>query len=207
MCVPANGMWVQTVIEIEQKFRVDDLAGIRARVHELFDIEATCVLQQSDIYFSHPQRDFGKSDEALRMRVCRDEASGGEPRVCLTYKGPRLETSGTGAGFKMRKEIELILESGYDHAARASEMLTSLGFVPEAPIRKKRETIRVSLATGHAEVSLDEVEGLGQFVEVEMIADEKLPSAEAKTLIAEIVEELGLRSPIVCSYRNLLKGD
>lgn len=195
------------MFEIEQKFRVDDLAAIRAKVHELFDVEATSMFQQSDIYFSHPQRNFGQTDEALRLRVYRDEANGGEPRVCLTYKGPRLETSGAGAGFKMRKEIEMNLESGYDHAARANELLNCLGFVAEEPIRKQRESLRISLATGHAEVSLDQVEGLGHFVEVEMISGPQLSAAEARSMIEGIVGELGLDSPITRSYRNMLKGD
>jgi adenylate cyclase class 2 len=53
--------------EVEQKYRVDDLAAVQERLCALgaaWDDE----VQQVDRYFAHPCRNFSETDEALRIR-------------------------------------------------------------------------------------------------------------------------------------------
>ena len=84
-----------SVYEVELKFSLlgstiePRLVALSARFREAID--------QVDRYFSHPCRDFSKTDEALRLRKV-----GGH--VAITWKGPRIDTA-----TKTRREIELDL--------------------------------------------------------------------------------------------------
>lgn len=106
---------------------------------------------QRDTYYDAPHRDFAATDEALRVRQTTG-AAGGETR--LTYKGPLVE----GAG-KTRREHETTVAD----ADEAAAILEGLGFESAATVEKTRETWRLD---GY-EVVLDDVTGLGQYVEVE----------------------------------------
>lgn len=102
---------------------------------------------QDDTFWSHPQRDFAQTDEALRVR--REAA-----RTILTYKGPRLE-----ADAKVRPEYNVGLEESPD------DLLGALGFAPTARLNKHRTTW---LFAG-VEVAMDSVAGLGSFIEIEAL--------------------------------------
>jgi adenylate cyclase, class 2 len=146
-------------------------------------------ITQEDTYYNAPMRDFAETDEALRVR--REEADGDE-RAKLTYKGPLVgETS------KTREEYETELGD----ADVMDSILDSLGFVPVETVGKERE--RFSIA--EYVVTLDTVDGLGEFVEVETEVREKGIDA-ARAGVVETVETLGLDrdSEIRTSYLELL---
>ncbi|MFP3231291.1 MAG: class IV adenylate cyclase [Acidilobus sp.] len=103
-------------------------------------------VDERDVYYEHPCRDLMTSDEALRVRYVN-----GLP-LSLTYKGPR------GPGdLKSREEVIVEVKSDPD------KLLRLLGFTPSIEVRKRRTYISL----GFAEVTLDVVEDLGCFVEVE----------------------------------------
>ena len=52
--------------EVEQKFPVDDLAPIEAKLSVL-GAEISEPRTEVDLYFNHPARDFAQTDEALRL--------------------------------------------------------------------------------------------------------------------------------------------
>jgi len=117
-----------------------------------FQYVDTCY--EEDVYFTHPCRDFAATDEALRFRYKR--CSSGDAYL-LTYKGPRVNE-----GFvKTRLELETRLEEG--QVKSVLKTLEMLGFTGRFVVRKSR----VILRNGGITVSVDEVEGLGVFVEVE----------------------------------------
>jgi len=73
-------MW-NGMLEIEIKVRVPDLVPVRERI--LLGHEGTPVkVHERDIYYNAPHRDFGITDEALRLRY-----AGGS--CTLTYKGKK----------------------------------------------------------------------------------------------------------------------
>ncbi|RLF00118.1 MAG: class IV adenylate cyclase [Thermoprotei archaeon] len=132
-------------MEVEVKARAP-LGRVRSRLREL-GARLLRVEEQEDVYFSHPCRDFSRTDEALRLRL----AGGGAE---LTYKGPR------GAGpVKSRLEVTARVVD----AERLVEILELLGFREVARIRKRREIYELR----GVEVALDQVEGLGEFIELE----------------------------------------
>jgi adenylate cyclase, class 2 len=176
--------------EVEQKFH----AGDPHRLERLLQAMGTPpgpAVSQADTYLSHPARDFARTDEALRVRRVG-------PAGFLTYKGPRVDLT-----TKTRLELELPLGDGEEAATRFTRLLTLLGFAPVADVRKRRRTARVSWGDRSIEVCLDEVEGLGTFVELETAAEEADLDA-ARRSVASLAEHLGLTRDERRSYLELL---
>ena len=163
--------------EVEQKFRVADPAALEA---ELIGLAARFrePVEQVDRYFAHPCRDFVKTDEALRLRRVGDE-------VAVTWKGPRIDSAA-----KTRRELELALAAvpplpggprgGQATLDRWTELLEALGFRRVRDVAKRRRAARVPWQGTEVEVALDRVEGVGEFVELELQAAEgEVPLATA----------------------------
>jgi adenylate cyclase class 2 len=127
-------------------------------------------VSQDDVYFRHPCRDLRERDEALRLR-----REGGS--CTLTFKGRRV-----GSGVKMREEIE----AGVDDGAAAFALLKRLGFEEAFEIRKKRSIYSLE----GAEVSLDSVEGLGEFMEIELILKDGEPGDGIRERLHGLAERL-----------------
>lgn len=137
--------------EVEVKVRADHSA-VRERL-AAFDAESLGTVEQSDTYYDHPGRDFAETDEALRIRrERRSDVDGTDSRV--TYKGPLVDEAS-----KTREEFETGVQDGETMAA----ILEGLGFEAAATVEKTRDRYRVDGYT----VTLDRVDGLGEFVEVE----------------------------------------
>ena len=171
------------MMEYEVKIRVKSLAPVRSRLAAL-GIRPGSKVAERDLYLNSPIRDFGKTDEALRIRTTEEETT-------LTYKGPRL---GLG-GVKAREEIIVPVGSG----KALEEILVRLGFTRTAIVEKSRETYRVEGAF----VALDEVKGLGPFVEIE--APSGLGEDGAIALIGRVREALGLAGEeTLLSYLELV---
>lgn len=123
-----------------------------------------------DTYFAHPSRDFGKTDEALRLRKREDAAE-------LTYKGPRIHADGA----KAREEITLKT----DNPLTMQRIVERLGFKESYVLRKTR----TSYLLDKLRVDIDDVEGLGEFVELEVLTE----SPERSKQLLELARaELGL---------------
>lgn len=179
--------------EVEQKFAVDEFNAVEAHLRDLGAAFAEPV-EQSDCYFNHPHRDFAQTDEALRIRRV-----GNETRV--TYKGPKLD-----AQTKTRREIELPVGrpgEGAQAAEQFAAMLELLGFHPVAEVRKTRRTAQVDWRGRCIEVALDDVEGVGLFVELETSADET-DVEQAKQQVVALAADLGLTRNERRSYLELL---
>jgi adenylate cyclase class 2 len=139
-------------VEIEIKFKVDDLEPVRARLRELGAMQAGMVLE-TNVFFDTPQRTLAAADRGLRIRQNVDAATGRRWQV-ITYKGPR--ESGE---LKRREEIEF----GVEDFEAAAALLEGLGFAKMLEFEKKRETWRLE----NCKVELDELPELGTFVEME----------------------------------------
>lgn len=168
------------MIEVEAKARAQE--GAEQRILRMGGV-LEGVENHTDIYFSSPVRDFASSDEALRIRIKDDGAY-------LTYKGPKLDSE-----TKTRLELSVRV----DDAATAERLLESLGFFRFAVVRKRRAKYRL----GGVIVALDDVDGLGRFVEAEIAADRDNPIDRARVL--EIISSVGMGKPIRLSYLELLE--
>lgn len=183
---------VRMQFEVEQKFPVADLAAIAAKLAAL-GAEFSPAREESDRYYAHPARDFAQTDEALRIRRVG-------PAAQITYKGPKID-----ALTKTRREIELPLGAGEEVATAWAGLLEAVGFTPAAEVRKLRRTAQVPWQGRSVVASLDEVDGLGTFVELELSADEEGLDA-ARACIASLAAELDLCASERRSYLELLLG-
>lgn len=141
---------------------------------------------QVDTYFDAPYRDLAATDEAIRVRV----ETGSETTAYLTYKGPRVDGRS-----KAREEIETPVGDG----DAAMDILAGLGFEAAARVRKERERFSLEGYT----VSLDRVDDLGEFVEVETEAASVGPAREGAVGVLEHLDldpDAGIRT----SYLELL---
>lgn len=142
------------MIEVEAKARSrpDAIQKIQGLGGKLVGVEHHC-----DAYFNSPHRDFKETDEALRIRV-KDQGAR------LTYKGPKLD-------HKTKSRRELTVE--IDDPVAMEKILMALGFVKSGMVRK----VRTKYALGQAVIALDEVEGLGSFIEVEISGSDSSSSS------------------------------
>lgn len=179
------------MFEVEVKVRADHDA-VRDRLGEA-GAERRGAVVQEDTYYDAPHRNFAETDEALRIRRERaPDADGAEADSRVTYKGPLVE-----AASKTREEFETGVEDGETMAA----VFDGLGFDPAATVRKERERYALD---GYA-VTLDAVDGLGEFVEVETETGEE-GVERAREGAYDLLERLGLDpdAQIRTSYLSLL---
>lgn len=176
--------------EVEQKFRVSDPQAIRASLDPL-GVHWHEPIHQVDHYFNHPARDFGRTDEALRLRQV------GEQNF-ITYKGPKIDPA-----TKTRRELELPLPGGADVSRQFLELLKALGFVLVAAVRKTRQPGSLYWTGHEVEVALDDVQDLGWFVELELLADDSSLGA-AKAALAVLSDRLVLGASERRSYLELI---
>src|SRR5690349_19275289 len=116
--------------EVEQKHRVEDGARLEERLAER-GVELGEAVEQADQYYAHPCRDFGETDEALRIRTVGDKS-------VVTFKAPKLDTP-----TKTRRRIEWPLDTNDARGKKFAELLESLVFKPVAVVRKRRRTFEV----------------------------------------------------------------
>ena len=172
------------MLEVEAKIRVHDLTAVQMRLKQL-GAKDSGKIQERDVYFNAPHRDFGTTDEALRIRYSQPGTA------ALTYKGPKV------AGFAAKARIELTVSIGPAHSME--EILEKLGFMRVAEVRK----VRYYYSLPDASVALDQVDGLGTFVEIEASAE--LVPEEASATVDRTVKKLGIAGEyITLSYLEML---
>lgn len=160
------------MIEVEVKVRADH-RQVKDKLKEI-GARPVGVEKQSDTYYNAPHRDFAETDEALRIR-CVNGTS------VLTYKGRKLDKVS-----KTREEFETAVEGD-----EARSILLSLGFKQSGRVRKSRDVYRYNDFI----ICLDKVEGLGEFVEIELMA-ESGPGSDIelhRKRIFDLFRELGVQ--------------
>jgi adenylate cyclase class 2 len=174
--------------EVELKFAVDDHRSL-IRSLQPFKPKQHEAIRQVDRYFNHPSRDFGQTTDALRIR-----STGDETRV--TYKGPLVDDIA-----KTRREIDLRLVDSSEEPL--NEMFTLLGFREVRSVVKSRTCLRLHFEGREIEVALDDVDGLGRFVELECITDEAGKNS-ARDCLLRLADQLSLRDSTRRSYLEML---
>jgi adenylate cyclase, class 2 len=180
------------MLEVEAKYRLPDPAAVEARLR---DWGAALVVDHSEVdhYLNAPDRDFARTDEAFRLRRIGE-------RNLLTYKGPRHD-----ARSKTRTELEVPCPPGDEAAEALLKLFRHLGYRPTAVVRKRRRIYEWARGGFTVHACLDEVDGVGRFVELEIVADEKDLDAARETVLRTAAElQLGATEPR--SYLEQLLG-
>ncbi|MCG8448750.1 MAG: class IV adenylate cyclase [Pirellulales bacterium] len=181
--------------EVEQKYRVDNLDLVKSTLEAMQAVSCGRVTHL-DRYYAHPQRDFSKTDEAFRLRKV------GEQNF-MTYKGPKIDRT-----TKSRFEEEVRLANGEAMLQSCDEIVRQLGFQPVAAVCKQRHSYSLSRKNFSVDVALDDVEQVGQFVEleinVEFAGEDTRQFQAARETLAELAAELNLSVVERRSYLELL---
>lgn len=169
------------MLEVESKYWSPGNEKVRKTLTKLGAKEISSG-DMEDLYFAHPSRDFGKTDEALRLRKRQDGAE-------LTYKGPRMQAESS----KAREEVTLKT----DNPLAVQRIVERLGF-REAFVVKKHRT---SYMIDRLRIDVDLVEGLGEFVELEVMTE---APERARSLLETARKELELEKLEPKTYLELL---
>jgi adenylate cyclase class 2 len=176
--------------EVELKFPLSDAADITLQLLALGAARGR-VVEQYDLYFQHPSRDFRQTHEALRIR--RSAAD-----TFITYKGPLLDTR-----TKMRHEVEIPFGREAADFDRFRDLLATLGFESVRAVEKTRALYHLIWSRRDLELAIDAVDGLGTFLEIESLAEESDRDA-ARDAILDLAGHLGLKNAERRSYLQLL---
>lgn len=158
-------------IEVEMKARVGDPAGVEERLKgraRLLD-----EIDYGDTYFCRAEVE-GYTYERFRLRL-------GEGRALVTAK-EKLE--GRGSEANIEHEFEVSDPKAF------TRFVFLHGF--RVLIEKRKRGRRYVMEPGPATVEVVNIEGLGDFIEVEIMVDDRAEVAPAKKRIEEIFDELGV---------------
>jgi len=172
---PSNKM------EIEVKAKLKDKAAVLEKLSAL-----GCTFSDSDIKTQDDMvwaektgslEDFLSNEVFLRIRI--QNGQHGE-KVILTAKSPKAKQ---GDESLVKREHEVVVSS----ADEARNILSMLGLREAVRVIKKRRTTKYD---GY-EICMDDVEGLGSFIELEKMADEK-DAAHIQKGMLEFLMALGI---------------
>ena len=180
------------MIEVEVKLPVADLDGIRTELLKN-GFKETAFIEERDTYFDNPQGDIRTNGEALRVREMKDHLTG-KKRTQFNFKGKKLDTR------TMTREE---LETGVEDGEICRNILQAIGYAPAAPEVVKDRTM---LQKGKITACLDKVHGLGEFLELEILADSEEQKDIALGRIENILNDLGyqISDTVQTSYLSML---
>jgi predicted adenylyl cyclase CyaB len=165
---------------IEVKARVRDFAQIRLRAERLSDTPVE-VIPQEDTFFVTPR---GR----LKLRLLTEEEG-----QLIYYTRPDQE------GPK-RSDYQLYGTSDPEGLKRVLE----LAYKVRGVVRKTRYLYLV----GQTRVHLDDVQGLGHFMELEVVLEDGQSDAEGQRIAEELMASLGVEKSDLLegAYMDLLEG-
>ena len=174
------------MIEVEVKAKIDDFKEMEEKLENIGAVKSKTEFQE-DIYFASPIVDFAETDEALRIRTTNNN-------TFITYKGPKLNDKA-----KTRKEVEMTIEN----SEKATDIFTEIGFREVRTVRKNRQYYTYE----NFEISLDDVEGLNPYMEIEIALDDSEDYSQAQDEIFKLFEKLGITDGFErTSYLELLEN-
>jgi adenylate cyclase, class 2 len=178
------------MLEIEMKFPVNEFAAIERQM-QAWSAKLQPTIEEADHYFNAPDRDFGKTDEAFRLRCIG-------PGNRVTYKGPKQ-----GGPAKTRTEIEISLEPGPTAAHDFCQLVQHLGYRPTAVVKKRRTGYDFERGGFLLHACCDDVEKLGRFVEIEIVT-EPARRQQAEQVLVDVAREMGLSASERRSYLEMV---
>ena len=164
------------MLEVEVKVKI----SINETMEKLYMLgyQKGTTVYELDTYFNGDTKDLKKEDKALRIREHRDVDTG-VTKYVLNFKGPKVDTETL-----TREETQFQVPS-FKHG---EIVLSGLGFVPVGNVEKTR----IHMQKEGVRCCLDRVTGLGEFLEIEIMAEDEAHYEKAVTEIEEVLKSLGL---------------
>ncbi len=185
------------MIEVEVKCPVRSLSQIRMQLTQIgFKKEKICT--EHDVYLNHPEHDLRKSDQALRIRTVTED---GRSESFVTFKDKKIDQVSM-----TREEYETAVADG----AIMRQIFRGLGYAQSFDVIKVREYMIFK----NIHACLDQVNGLGAFLELEILCDidtlnekeKELARKESLSEIEAVMQKIGLRmeETTTTSYLSML---
>lgn len=178
------------ILEIEVRYTIDkdSLDSIIDNINNLNFYKINSI-QQEDIYYTSKYVDFIESEECLRIRTTDDKSE-------ITWKPPS-NSKMKRSDFFWKEEVDLAINNQREQARK---LFRRLKFIEYCIVKKDRA---IYVRNDGVEISLDYINSLGYFIEIEVKSSEL---DIAKKNISSIVEGLGLESSSLCKipYRDLV---
>ncbi len=164
---------------VEIKAHLDEPEALLERLERLADAGPTLLTQQDTFFHSRNGR--------LKLRRSGDRAE-------LIYYERSDATEPTESQY---------LKTEIDDPATLEAML-SVALDVRGTVRKRRRLYRI----GQTRVHLDEVEGLGSFVELEVELGAAQPPSEGRAIANELMEKIGVSEGdlVAAAYIDLLEA-
>lgn len=165
------------MLEVEVKAFLEGISPEKLEQRRMvLGFQKTAVLHERDVYYNGRSRDFCKTDEALRLRSCTRLPDGTAVHM-LTYKSPKLD-----AVSNARREYEVTVSDGNT----AGRLLEALDYQPAFTVEKVRREYRLNEVT----LCVDEVTGLGRFLELEMLIEDEGDRNTAERQLLKLLDQL-----------------
>ena len=150
--------------------------------------------RQRDTYFDNEAGEIRGGGKALRIRETEDLMKG-IVTAELNFKGPRMNKVSMN-----RQELET--EGGQAVAGRGIRGARGFAAVVEEVVKARAEYRREEITA-----ALDRVEGLGDFLELEIMADEETENGKVLQKLEELLGELGYQmgDTVTRSYLSMLQ--
>ena len=181
------------MIEVEVKLPIPDPEGVKNRILEA-GFKEQRFIEERDTYFDNARGDIRANGEALRVRETKDCRTG-KKQAQINYKGKKLDTQ-----TMTRRE----LETGVEDGAVCREILQAIGYSPAEPEVIK---VRTMLQKDSVTACLDNVRGLGDFLELEILVESEEKKDAALGQIKDILNSLGYQvsDTVQTSYLSMLQ--
>ncbi len=178
------------MIEVEVKAKINSFREMEEKLDKIGAIKTKKEFQE-DIYFNSPVVDFAQTDEALRIRTTKEND---KTNIFITYKGPKIDKES-----KTRREIEM----GIEDSQKCSDIFEEIGFKKVRTVRKNRQYYTFE----NFEISLDDIEGLDPYMEIEIALSDGEDYSQAQSSIFDLFEKLGVTDGFErTSYLELLEN-
>lgn len=138
---------------------------------------------QNDIYYSHPKRDLKARDELLRNRISINYARKKKhwkiisQSNLITFKGPQK-----GGAIKSREEIE------FEANPLLWNVFSKLDYFPSFSMKKHRWECCIERENHEVLFHFDKVEGLGFYLEVEIVSSE-MESKQVEWVLESVLSD------------------
>ena len=149
---------------IEIKARVHDLTGLRRRAEAMSDTPVQ-VIPQEDTFFHTPK---GR----LKLRLLKPDLA-----QLVYYERPDQDGP---------KRSNYYIYETHDPAGLKTALSLALG------VRGVVRKVRYLYLVGQTRIHLDDVAGLGQFMELEVVLRDGQPDAEGQSIAEDLMATLGI---------------
>ena len=161
--------------EVEVKVKINNLDEVEKKFNRIGVVFSDVVVQEDYVYtrpkVASNMDSIVKNENILRIRKAKG-------KIIFTLKRPQDESLN-----KIEKELEI------SDDAQMRDILEYLGYVKAIEVKKKREIGKYE----DYEISLDEVEDLGTFFEVEAMVEMEEDSIAVQSKIWEFLSTLGIK--------------